>query len=635
MVFHLMQLYRTTEAGEEDHHMKDKSGRLRAYLGAYQFSVLALAGGVIACAGSVSSAQSLPSVQFPPENQFTIEKSTLGKILFWDEQLSSDNTISCGTCHIPAFGGADPRVGLNPGFDGVYATPDDILGSFGVSVTDADDEYLNPVAFGLLPQTTGRLAQSAIMAMYANELFWDGRASSEFVDPQTGEVLIATGGALESQAVGPIVSDAEMAHQARDWNAVIAKLTNARPMALASNLPLDMAVMIADGESYPQLFAQAFGDDAITAGRIGMAIATYERTLLPDQTPFDAFVAGDASALTPRQQGGLNAWNNSRCSACHIGAEFTGNGFRNIGLRPIFEDQGRFDVINTPTSLGRFKVPSLRNVGLRNRYMHNGQLGTLGEVFDFYARRNGQVSFPQNRDGLLTVPIVFGPNQQIAVEDFLINALTDPRVANEQFPFDRPMLLSEQPIANPSLISAGIAGAGGLVPGMIALSPPNIGNSDFKIGLSNALGGAQAWVVVSSNPPVDGLLDEDELLGPITLEGSGIGKGFGTMHYPIADSITLDGEVRYMQWIIADSQAPNTLAASPVAQLVIFCSMNGLCVNNCPADLTGDAQLNFFDVSAFLAAFSSDDSAADFTGDGQLNFFDISAFLAAFAAGCP
>lgn len=55
----------------------------------------------------------------------------------------------------------------------------------------------------------------------------------------------------------------------------------------------------------------------------------------------------------------------------------------------------------------------------------------------------------------------------------------------------------------------------------------------------------------------------------------------------------------------------------------------------CPADLTGDGILNFFDVSAFLGAFAANDPLADFTGDGIYNFFDVSAFLSAFAAGCP
>jgi len=59
------------------------------------------------------------------------------------------------------------------------------------------------------------------------------------------------------------------------------------------------------------------------------------------------------------------------------------------------------------------------------------------------------------------------------------------------------------------------------------------------------------------------------------------------------------------------------------------------CVAPCPADLTGDGSLNFFDVSAFLTAFGAGDAVADFTGDGALNFFDVSAFLTAFAVGCP
>jgi hypothetical protein len=58
-------------------------------------------------------------------------------------------------------------------------------------------------------------------------------------------------------------------------------------------------------------------------------------------------------------------------------------------------------------------------------------------------------------------------------------------------------------------------------------------------------------------------------------------------------------------------------------------------VEECPADLTGDGSLNFFDVSAFLTAFAANNPVADFTGDGAFNFFDVSAFLTAFAAGCP
>ena len=67
----------------------------------------------------------LPPVPVPAENPITEEKRVLGKILFWEEQLSSDNTVACGTCHIMAFAGSDPRPAINPGIDGTFGNADD------------------------------------------------------------------------------------------------------------------------------------------------------------------------------------------------------------------------------------------------------------------------------------------------------------------------------------------------------------------------------------------------------------------------------------------------------------------------------------------------------------------------------
>ena len=67
-----------------------------------------------AAASAQPTISELPAVIFPPENPFTESKRALGKVLFWDEQLSSDNTMSCGTCHIPQAGGNDPRNAINP-----------------------------------------------------------------------------------------------------------------------------------------------------------------------------------------------------------------------------------------------------------------------------------------------------------------------------------------------------------------------------------------------------------------------------------------------------------------------------------------------------------------------------------------
>jgi len=580
-------------------------------------------------------AQVLPDVIFPSENPYSEEKRVLGKILFWDEQLSSDNTMSCGTCHISQSGGTDPRIGINPGPDALFGTPDDISGSPGVINMNTADTYEILPPFWLEEQVTGRFAPPSIMAMFADQLFWDGRASGEFVDPQTGVVLISSNAALESQAVGPILSDIEMAHEGRNWQQVIDKLTNARPLALASNLPADLSAVINTSAEYSDLFNQAFGDPAITAGRIGMAIATYERTLVPDQSPFDLVEMGDSGAMTPAQHAGLEAFQGSRCTTCHDSPQFTKNEFHNIGIRPPSEDLGRFEVTGNQDDRGRFKTPTLRNAGLRNQFMHNGAHSTMEDVFDFYAHRNGLDPFPENLDSEIQKPIIFAPADQANIIDFIENGLTDPRVANATFPFDRPTLHSELASDNPAVLPGGVAGSGGIAPGMIAVIPPNIGNADFKVGIENALGGAQAWVAVSSSPPVGGMLPQDELLGPITLSGAGVGGGFGTMHYPIADHAALDGTLRYMQWIVADPAAPGGQSASPAAELAIFCSKNGLCINACAADITGDGLLNFFDVSGFLAAFSSGDLIADFTGDGALNFLDVSAFLSAFGAGCP
>src|SRR5690606_19959820 len=152
----------------------------------------------------VASGQLFPPPQ-PPENPINPSKVRLGKALFWDEQISSTRTVSCGTCHIPAGGGSDPRslvspLAVHPGPDGLFGGDDEILGSPGVPLAGADGLYLSRSHFGLTDQPTSRRAMPSVIAGYSPRLFWDGRAEGEFRDPITKEVLIATGGALESQA---------------------------------------------------------------------------------------------------------------------------------------------------------------------------------------------------------------------------------------------------------------------------------------------------------------------------------------------------------------------------------------------------------------------------------------------------
>ena len=212
----------------------------------------------------------VPPVPVPPENPLTEEKRVLGKILFWDEQLSSDDTIACGTCHRPAFGGADPRSGRHTGVD--KGTIDDVHGSPGIVSLDRAGHPTSHAIFADQPQVTPRLAPSNFGALWAEQLSWDGRAGTRFLDPLSGATLIARGGALENQALSALINDTEMAQLGRLWPEVIAKLERSPPLALASDLPVDVAEALAARPRYPDLFAAAFGDPAITPGRLAFAL---------------------------------------------------------------------------------------------------------------------------------------------------------------------------------------------------------------------------------------------------------------------------------------------------------------------------------------------------------------------------
>lgn len=535
-----------------------------------------LAALLLAGLGSLAWAQGpgLPPAPVPPENPITEQKRILGKLLFFEEQLSSDDTMACATCHVFSAGGSDARVGRHPGPNGNFFDLDDKLGSPGVLRSDASARYIPDAIFALREQVTARSSMPVPMAAYAPEAFWDGRARRTFVDPQTGQIAIQNGGALESQVAGPPVSDVEMAHEQRDWTEIVKKLGRVEPMALASELPPDMAAAIAGGKTYPQLFAAAFGDPTISARRIAFAIATYERTLIPNQTPWDAFNAGVPGAMTPQQVQGWNVFNSpgAHCNVCHTPPFFTDSTFRNIGLRPTQEDQGRQLVTGNPADRGRFKVPSLRNVGLREVFMHNGgvaagPMNTVRQVIDFYIPANGHQHFLDNIDP--AVPTINMPPQ--AANDlaaFLTGGLTDPRVANETFPFDRPRLHSERVTPNPELLGGGLAGEGGLVPEMIALVPPLLGSQDFKLGVRNARGGALAFLLVSTAPPGAGGFVLRQ--GPVLLGGTGAGAGYGTWLRALPSDPGLAGTDLYAQWYVQDPAAAGGWAKSELARLRLF-----------------------------------------------------------------
>ncbi len=600
--------------------------------------ILPLAAGT-SIALAFAAVAALPPVVAPLGNPITESKRVLGKVLFWDEQMSVNNAVSCGTCHISNRSGTDPRVARNPGPDGVLSPVglltigDDKLASPGVPHSNSDLRFVRDAAFGTNVQITGRAANSNIDAAFAPNLFWDGRATSQFIDPETGAVALNANGALESQAVGPPTSSVEMSHDGVDWGQVTAKLADARPLDLATNIPADVQASLAGNPDYPELFRRAFGDTNITARRIAFAIATYQRTLVADQTPWDAFVAGNNAALTPGQQAGLNALTASNCTVCHVAPLFTGNGFRNIGVRPPAEDNGREAITGVPGDRGRFKVPSLRNVGLKTTFMHNGQFSNLTDVIRFYARAPGAApQFPENRDPVMNTVNV-PPQVAPALQDFLQNGLTDPRVANQTFPFDRPTLTSEQAARRTTLLGTGVAGSGGIAPRIIADMPPVVSFGNFRVGVDRALGGANARLGMSLTAPVGGIITPTSFLGEVTALGAGNGNGLETLFVKFSSNHYSGGQVLFLQWIVTDPAAPGGFSRSEVARVPLFCPNSG-CATPCSADFNDDGTLNFFDYLDFVNEFSTDGIAADFNHDGVIDFFDYLDFVDSFSIGC-
>ena len=171
----------------------------------------------------------------------------------------------------------------------------------------------------------------------------------------------------------------------------------------------------------------------------GLAVQEYLATLVDGDSPFDRFQKGDTSALNAQEVSGLTLFLDSGCHLCHSLPEFTlaaigkfdpGNGFRTIGVRPLFEDPGISD--------GAFKIPTLRNVELTAPYMHNGGMATLAQVIDFYNR--GRSDFGIEQGGAVSGrQLNLSPAQKADLIAFL-QALTDERVRFGKAPFDHPQL---------------------------------------------------------------------------------------------------------------------------------------------------------------------------------------------------
>lgn len=516
--------------------------------------------------------QPLPPPPQPPGNLVTAAKASLGKALFWDEQLSSTRTVACGSCHQSTAGGSDRRSSLlsahtvNPGVDLLTPSPDDIAGSPGVVLNQADGAMSWSALFGLQPQVTGRHAPSYVNAAYAALLFWDGRASNVFSDPITGQVVLPNGGALESQATGPPVSSGEMGHVGRDWNDVAARIAAAVPLALSPLMPADLATYLGT-RTYADLFTEAFGSAGVTPARIAMAIASYERTVFSTRSPFDSVIAGTA-VLTPQEAAGMQLFGQIGCARCHAGALMSDNQFHYIGVRPAAEDSGRMVVTHNLADLGRMRTPSLRNVGLRPAFMHDGRFSTLAQVIDFYDR-GGDFNAPNKDPGI--VPLHLTPLQKSQLLAFLARPLIDPRVAAGTFPFDRPTLYTESRLV-PELFDVGVPGAQG-IPQVVALEPAIAGNDRFTVGVFGTPAGAEAVLVIDDAEPAinAGIPAAGSFARQlIVLDGTGASDGHGSVTLAVPSDPAWQGRTLYGRWYVSDPTAPDGVAASMAFRLQVF-----------------------------------------------------------------
>ncbi|MCC6487541.1 MAG: c-type cytochrome [Candidatus Hydrogenedentes bacterium] len=247
------------------------------------------------------------------------------------------------------------------------------------------------VSEGINKLTGTRNAPTVVNAAYMKLLFWDGRSPS-----------------LEDQALHPFVNPVEM--------------------GLADHEPI-LKIVRSDPE-YTRAFKNVFGKEGegITMNEVTMAIASFERTQISGDSPFDRwYFAGEKDALTEAQQRGFDLFvNKGRCVSCHTieqtQALFTDNRFHNVGVGinaiqndvpqlageflkaqatmaevdvKVLTDKrtselGRFAVSRGLDDLGSFKTPTLRNVAETAPYMHDGSLKTLKDVIVHY--NNGGVT---------------------------------------------------------------------------------------------------------------------------------------------------------------------------------------------------------------------------------------------------
>jgi cytochrome c peroxidase len=315
-----------------------------------------------------------PRPAVPPDNPMSEPKVQLGRRLFHETRLSGTGRYSCASCHRPelAFTDGRPRA----------------LGATGESVKHS-------------AMTLANVAYNAAFTWSDSNLH-----------------------SLEAQMRQPLFNEHPV------------------EMGLANRAQAAVDALTADS-AYGQYFAAAFpGDSApISIDHIVKAIAAFERTLISGRSPFDRYVFDDdPNALSEAQKRGMALFFSARvgCAHCHSGLNFSGPvvyaghereraTFANNGLYDVdgrggypANDQGLIDHTHQAADMGKFRVPTLRNIALTAPYMHDGSLASLEQVIDHYA---GGGHKSAQRDPHVR-PLVLSPTERADLIDFL-QSLTD------------------------------------------------------------------------------------------------------------------------------------------------------------------------------------------------------------------
>ncbi len=292
----------------------------------------------------------IPAPFVPFDNPMTVEKVELGRKLFFDTRLSVNGTQSCATCHEQAKGFSDGK-----------ALPQGSTGD-------------------LIPRNAMSLQNVAYLYPYT----W----ANPVLDT------------LEKQALVPLTADA--------------------PLELGFHRDLaNTAGALKSDDSYQRLFAAAFPKEKepVRAELIAQALASFERTLVSFDAPFDRFTAGDENAISESAKRGFALFNSetAECYHCHSGfmmslavrtaetvslpKEFHNNGLFNIAGTGAYPEPntGLFEATRQAADMGKFRVPSLRNVAVSAPYMHDGSIPTLEAVLDHYQAGGRNITEGSNR----------------------------------------------------------------------------------------------------------------------------------------------------------------------------------------------------------------------------------------------